>query len=214
MEDILAKVQRWIAQIFIYTLVSKSSAQGDNDAIESADGAVDPGAPANAPKTQRRVVRIQPFGFNSLAPTKLRGLSLRLGMSNIFFVGIGPQKAYGPVDLVEGETAVYAKSGQTLKLDKDGNVIATPVNAGTVQLGGADYSLLKTEELLSDLSKFAKVVAAIALSNVASIGAPLAGTAVTPAADGALSTNAVELAALVTKLSTASNYTSTKAKNG
>lgn len=214
MEDIRSTVQRWIAQIFIWTLTAKSSAVGDGDAIESADDARDPGAPDHEAKSQRRVVRIQPFGFNSVPPTRLRALSLRLGMSNIFFIGIGPQKAYGPTEMTEGETAVYAKAGQTILLDKDGNVIATPAEAGTVQLGGDDYSLLKTEDLLTDLGNFAKVVAAIALSNVAAVGSPLAGTIVAPAADGAAETNAVELAALVAKLSNAALYTSTKAKNG
>lgn len=84
---------------------------------------------------------------------------------------------------------------------------------GTVNVNGTDYSLLKTEDLLTDLGNFAKVVAAIALSNVASLGSPLVGTT-TPAADGGAGNNAAELAILVTKLSTASNYKSTKAKNG
>lgn len=199
----------WLYNMFVWTLTAKSSADGNGDAIEGADG-----SDGESQKSQRKVARIQPFGFNSLPPKGLRSLSLRLGSSNIFFIGIGPQKKYGPTDLEEGESAVYAKPGQSIVLDKDGNIVQTPHGSGTVQVGGADYSLLKTEDLLTDLGNFAKVVAAIALSNVASVGSPLAGTTVTPAADGALATNAVELGTLVGKLSTPSNYKSTKAKNG
>lgn len=141
------EVARWIAQIFVYTLTAKGSATGDSDEVEGVDGARDPGAPANAKKTQRRVVRIQPFGFNSVPPTKLRSLSLKLGASNIFFIGIGPQKAYGPTDLEEGEVALYSKVANVrVKLTKDGDVLINAEGTRDIILNGGTKKVARIDD--------------------------------------------------------------------
>lgn len=150
MEDVITKVRtevaRWIAQIFIYTLTAKSTATGAGDALEGVDGSRDPDAPANAKKSQRSGVRIQPFGFISVPPTKLRALGLRLGASNIFFIGIAPQKAYGPTDLEEGESAVYAKEGQTVLLNKDGDVAIDAKATRDVILNGGTKKVARVDD--------------------------------------------------------------------
>lgn len=130
-EELKTWVARVLAQTFIYTLTAASSALGDKDAVESSDEGRDPGSPASEKKSQRSVVRIQPFGLRSVQPTKLRGLTLRLGMSNLFFIGIGPTKAYGPQNMNVGETALFSSGNAQVLCDKDGNVI---VNNGTLKV--------------------------------------------------------------------------------
>lgn len=138
-----------LAQLFVYTLTAKASAIGDNDAIEASDDAKAPGLDGEA-KPQRKVVRIQPFGFNGVPPKGVRSLTLQLGKSNLFFIGIAPTQAYGPQGLNTGEVAMYAEPGQTFVLDKNGNLIATPTGSGTVQLGGNAYKAI-LDTLLADL---------------------------------------------------------------
>ena len=201
MDAIVSTIQRWIAQIFVYTLTAKASAIGDDDAVESADGASDN---AGGSKTQRATVRIQPFGFNSLPPNGLRGLSLRLGMSNIFFIGIGPQKSYGPTNMEQGETALYAKQGQTVLLDKDGNIVATPKSGQTVQLGGNTYSLPKWDDFATQLDTFINAIAGLTPNPPTTLVQALAY----------LATIITAANALKTAMAANSDYKSSIAKNG
>lgn len=135
---------RGLGQIFLWTLTAKSSSLGDNDAVQSGDDGVDPGAPANEQKGQRKVIRVQSWGFNGAPPTNLRSLTLRLGSSNLFWIGIGPTQAYGPQDLDVGETAVYAISKALIRLWKAGKLSLNSdtgqgadvvVNGGTAKVG-------------------------------------------------------------------------------
>lgn len=182
-------VVKSIAQLFGYTRVSSSSAIGDSDAAEKEDDASDP----DGTKGQRPMVRINPFGFNSRPPKGLRGLWLRLGASNVLFLGIMPQQSYGPQGLNPGETAIYATPGQTFLLDQNGNLIATPSGTGTVQLGGNSHSII----LDTLLSAMATALGFIATSNTG----------------GSIITNPSSWATFLTNLGNGT-YQSTVAKNG
>lgn len=199
-EELKLWMRRALAQTFIYTLTAKGSALGDQDAVESSDEGRDPGSPATEKKSQRGVVRIQPFGFRGVPPAKLRGLTLRLGMSNLFFIGIGPTTAYGPQGLDVGEVAVYAKPGQTFVLDKNGNLIATPAGSGTVQLGGNAHPLPLWDTFENSLVTFFNMFAGTAPIAVAATGLPSPGL--------------VSAANVILGLLNGGNFNSTKATNG
>lgn len=193
---------RGLAQAFLWTLTAKASAIGDDDAVESGDDGVDPGAPPNEQKGQRKVIRVQPWGFNGAPPKKLRSLSLRLGSSNLFWIGIGPTQAYGPQNLNPGETAIYAQPGQVFYLDSNGNLIGTPAGSGTFQAGGNTYSMPQWDAFAAVLKSATAAVAAL--------------TAATDLASAILAINGTltALKTLNTALGVNNNYKSTLAKNG
>lgn len=111
-------VENRIANIFGFTLTARSSELGGDDAVQTGDGE----------DTQKTVRRIEPWGHRGRAPSKVRSLQLKLGTSNVFFIGVASNAAYGPQDLEDGETALYNTVADCLvHLDKDGNVI---VNKG------------------------------------------------------------------------------------
>lgn len=120
--ELKALLATGLRQIFLWTLTAKSSPLGNDDTVQSGDAGVDPGAADNEQKGQRKVIRVQPWGFNGAPPQNLRSLTLRLGSSNLFWVGIGPTQAYGPQDLDVGETAVYAISKAIMRLWKAGKL--------------------------------------------------------------------------------------------
>lgn len=126
-----------LAQIFIVTQFGKSSELGAADAIQTADE-----SPAGERQTtQRPVTRVEPFGFRSRPTSKVRGAALRLGSSNVLFIGILPTQGYGPQDLEDGETALYsAEVPKGVHLDKDGNVNANAKSGKKVNVGSPDGS--------------------------------------------------------------------------
>jgi hypothetical protein len=117
--ELLSYIDRRIAQIFGWTLTAKASPLGDSDAVECADDDLDP---ATHQKGQRPVTRVEPFGVRSRPPAKLRSLWLRLGASNVVFIGIAPTAAYGPQDLDDGEAAIYNISKALVRLWKIGKL--------------------------------------------------------------------------------------------
>jgi phage gp45-like len=151
-------LDRRLIQLFSYTMTAKASAIGDSDAVESSDESNDqpPGSPV--PKGEKAPVRVQPFGFNGVPPAKLRGLVLRLGTSNLFFIGIGPQQKYGPQSLNTGEVAVFNAFGAQIVLLNDGSIQVTPHGAGTAQLGGATYNAPKWNTFETDMQAFVNIV--------------------------------------------------------
>lgn len=165
---ILSKVEQALGRVFIYTRTANSTSLGDGDAVETSDLGADPGKQT---KGQRPAVRITPFGFNSRQPKGLRGLTLRLGSSNAFFIGIGPQQAYGRGDLAVGETLIYNGPGCQVYLDQNGNVIITPTGSGTVQIAGNSHPLPKWDTFESALKgALATIVASNGGGNVLSDG--------------------------------------------
>lgn len=110
---VIAEVDKRINRIFGFTATASSSSMGNEDAVQLSD---------NSDDGQRPVQRIEPWGVRSRPPSKIRGMWLRLGSSNVAFLGILPTKAYGPTDLDEGEVCIYSSGGSTVKLDKDGNI--------------------------------------------------------------------------------------------
>ena len=126
-------VDQVIPRLVGWTLTAKSSAMGDRDQVETADG-----QKSNDTGQQRPVRRIEPWGHRGRAPGKVRSLWLRLGSSNVVFIGIAPSKGYGPNDLDDGETALYcAKDGTEVRLDKDGNVKIKAAGNVTIDAGSA-----------------------------------------------------------------------------
>ena len=118
-------IDQRLATLFGWTLIATSSAMGDRDAVQTEDGAT----------TQRPVQRIEQWGLRARAPAKMRGFWVRMGSSNVVFLGILPTTGYGPVDAAEGETVIYnLVEDRVIKLDLDG-VIHLGQNGG---LGTSD----------------------------------------------------------------------------
>jgi hypothetical protein len=138
----LADLRKWVenkltlhtATLFGWTLTAKSSEMGDTDQAETADGE----------KGQRPVRRIEPWGHRGRAPSKIRSFWIRLGSSNVLFVGIAPSKGYGPNDLEEGETAIYsAKNPEVVRAKSDGTTAITSSNSKPLTLNGDGHPLPK-----------------------------------------------------------------------
>lgn len=194
-----AQIKQAIAHLFVYTNTSRSSTIGDEDAVESSDEGVDPGT---TQKGQRPVVRILPYGLASRQPSGLRGLSIQLGRSNVFYLGIGPTEKMGPQSLDVGEVCVWNNGGVQVYLDKNGNVIITPTGSGIVQVGGNSYALPQWDPFISALGTLSSTIAGlVAATDLASV--------ITLA-------NGIRTAFVTfnSALSAASSWKSTKAKNG
>jgi hypothetical protein len=121
------RIDTAIVRLFGWTRVAKSSPMGDTDQVETDDDA----------KGQRPARRLEPWGLRSRPVKGSRSLWLRLGSSNVIFLGIAPATKYGPQSLNEGETALYnVVTGCTLLFDQNGNIIAAVPGGQTIQLGG------------------------------------------------------------------------------
>lgn len=129
-------IETGLRRLIGFTLVSSSSSMGqDSVQIEDSDN------------TQRPVQRIEPYGFRGRPPAKVRGLWLRLGASNVAFIGILPTKAYGPDNLEEGETALYCSAGGTIvKLDKDGNIAINAASGKDVIVNGGTEKVSRVDD--------------------------------------------------------------------
>lgn len=202
-ERVRARLERKITDavtgILLSTLTSASSPLGDSDAVQSYDDGKDPESDT---KAQRPVVRILPFGFASRQPAGVRGITLRFGSSNALFIGIIPTQKYGPQSLNVGESALYAKPGQTVLCDQNGNIVSTPAGSGTVQLGGSSHPLPLWDSFASTLATFANTIALLPPATTL----PTAITAINGVITAANTLN--------NSMSSNSNYKSTKAFNG
>lgn len=123
-----------VPRLFGWTLSAKSSEMGDQDEVQTEDG-VDGQRPAR---------RIEPWGHRGRAPSKVRTLWLRLGSSNVVFLGIAPSKGYGPDDLADGETALYcATDGTEIRLDADGNITIDAASGKDVIVNGGSLKVAR-----------------------------------------------------------------------
>lgn len=110
---LMSHIDQKVIGLFGFTLSANSSAVGDKDYVETGDGE----------NSQRAARRIEPFGLRSRRPSGVRSLWLKLGSSNIFFIGVASNTGYGPTDLDDGEVALYCTAdGTVVLLDKDGNL--------------------------------------------------------------------------------------------
>jgi phage gp45-like len=183
--ELLSYIDRRISQIFGWTLSAKASSLGDNDAVETADDDIDQ---ATHQKSQRPVTRVSPFGVGSRPPAKLRSLWLRLGASNVVFIGIAPTQGYGPQDLDDGETAIYNVSKALLRLWKAGKITldsdtgaAEPqdvvVNGGTLPVAR------KSDKTVADATMAAWIAAVTARFNAPAAPMVSAPGSLTPPTD-------------------------------
>jgi len=127
-------IDRAIAGIFVYTNTTSSSNIGDSDAVESSDDGVDP---ETLQKGQRPATRVLPYGFSSRQPKGLRGLGLRLGSSNLLFIGIAPTEKMGPQDLNIGDASVWSSGGSTVRVNADGSVHVADKGGATLVMDGS-----------------------------------------------------------------------------
>lgn len=133
--ELEALIERRITGLFGYTLVSTASSIGEGDAVEGSDDANQ--LPSQEQRGQRPVTRIDPFGFRSRPPKGVRALWLRLGSSNIVFLGIAPTEKYGPQDLGVGDSAIYSTAdGAVIKIDSDGKITIVSSTGQKVTIDG------------------------------------------------------------------------------
>jgi phage gp45-like len=145
-----AYVDRKIIGLFGWTQTTNASAGGEADQVESCDEGVDPGT---AEKSQRQTTRVEPFGHRARGPKGLRALWLKLGESNVFFIGFGPSEKYGPQDLDVGEVAVYNVTKALIRLWKLGKLtVDSDVSASqdVVVNGGTLPVARKTDKTIAD----------------------------------------------------------------
>ena len=175
-----------------WTLTSRSSAMGAADQVQTADDDKNRG--------QRPVSRLEPFGLRYRAPSKLRSFSLRIGTSNVVFIGIQPSKGYGPTDVDDGEVALYNITKAIVRLWKSGKVTLDAdsgqdvvVNGGTAKVARVGDTLTASAQLAAWASVIESFCNGIApgtftpLNQFAPAASPPPGAA-NPGADGNLGT--------------------------
>jgi phage gp45-like len=146
------------------------------------------------------------LGFQSRPLDGASGVVVKAGGRGGVAFLVGWRNRRYELTLEKGETAMVNEAGAVVKLDKDGKITATAKTGQLVEVNGNDYSLLKTETLLGDLSTLmTHLIAWVPLVVTAVATAPV-GAAVDP---GVASTATAIKAAI-----TADTYKSTKAKNG
>lgn len=185
------EIREWVQQqllgLFGWTTVASSDALG-GDTTKVADDT----------DGQRPAQRIEPFGFRSRPPQGVRAFWIRIGSSNVAFIGIAPTGSYGPNDLDIGESAMYGTaSGALVKIDVNGNIILTPTTGQTAQVAGSTYALPKWDDGAS--GGFVHAL----LTFLGNLNAAINITQVNTAASS-----------FTTAIGTASNFSSTNAKNG
>lgn len=126
------------ALLFGWTLTSKSSAMGAADEVQTADD--------DTNKGQRPVRRIEPFGLRSRTPSKMRALWLRLGASNVVFLGIAPSQGYGPSDLEDGEVAIYNVSKALQRFWKTGKITIDADSGQDIVLNGGTKKVARVTD--------------------------------------------------------------------
>lgn len=194
-ERVRQGIMRELEQRFLgfagWTLTAKTSSMGDTDAVQVADG--------DSQKRQRPVGRLEQWGLRSLPVAKVRSLWLRIGTSNVIFIGILPTKGYGPTDLNPGEVCLYSEQVERgVYLTQDGDNVLAAKSGRTVQVAGDGYKMplwdSGTGGFVVALNAFVTSLVAMVNPNVSEVVA--AATA------------------LQTAMSGASNFSSENATNG
>lgn len=137
----IARLRSWVVREldkrfaiqFGWTRSARSSPYGETDQVETADGSAN----------QRPVRRLEMWGLRGRQPKGVRTFWVRIGSSNVVYLGIAPPRAYGPGDLDDGETALYAATAALIRLwasgkvtiDADGDDVV--VNGGTLKVARA-----------------------------------------------------------------------------
>lgn len=122
--------EQQISGLFGWTLTSHTTAMGDGDQVQTSD----------ENKSQRPARRIEQWGVRGVPPRKLRTLWVRLGTSNVLYIGVAPTSRYGPTDLAAGETAVYSEQiEKALHATSDGDCKLAAKNGRRVHINGNDY---------------------------------------------------------------------------
>lgn len=146
------------------------------------------------------------FGFYSRPKDGARGVVVKAdGQGNTSFLVAFRDRQY-EMSLQKGEVGIKNAFDASILLDQSGNVIATAKTGQTVQVNGSDYSLLKTETLLTDLSTLMTHLVAWVPLVVTAVATAPAGAAVDPGV-------AAQAGTINTNIGNGS-YRSTKAKNG
>lgn len=193
-------IRNALAQVWVVAPFAKSSKFGDHDAVSLADES----DPSTRQPGQRQVTRVQPFGFSSRATNKVRAACVRLGSSNIVFLGIVPTNAYGAQDLEDGESSMWSAFGQLIRMWTSGIVTIDSKAGQTVELNGNTYSLPKWDTFATDLSTM--------LSTIGNLSPNPPTTLPQALADIAAIINAVNTFRLA--MAIAGDYKSAKVKNG
>ncbi len=184
---IVTIIDRRINGLFGWTLTSNASAMGDSDQVQTGD------EPVDGKQTQRPVRRIEQFGLRSRPPAKIRSLWLRLGSSNVLFLGIAPTKGYGPTDLADGETAVYSKAVEKgMHLDTDGNNNINAASSKDVVVNGGTKKVARVDDLVIAGTSMAAWISAIS-AKFNAVAAPMVsapGSITPPVTFGKISTGA------------------------
>jgi phage gp45-like len=118
------------------------------------------------PETQGTTRRMQHYGLRSRAPAGSDQLLLAPGGASNQKICIATETpGLGPTDQVEGEVELYAKPGQRVRLDKDGNVRIDPkANQDTlVNGGGVNVAVVGSEV---DCGSFSVTMAMGAVASV------------------------------------------------
>lgn len=193
--ELIEHVTQKTIGLFGWTLTSNASSMGDQDQVKNSDDDDSGG--------QRPVRRIEPWGLRGVPVAKVRSFWVRLGSSNTLFIGIAPNKGYGPTDLDNGEVCLYSDQVERgVWLTKDGDTKLAAKSGRKVQVGGDTYAMPKWDDFATALKACTAAIKAL-----------------TPATDPAtviLLANGIRVAvtALDTAMGLASNYKSTNATNG
>jgi phage gp45-like len=146
------------------------------------------------------------LGFQSRPLDGASGVVVKAGGRGGVAFLVGWRNRKYELTLQKGETAMVNEAGAVVKLDKDGKITATAKTGQLVEVNGNDYSLLKTETLLGDLSTLMTHLIAWVPLVVTGVATAPSGAAVDP---GVASTAATIKAAI-----DANTYKSSKVKNG
>lgn len=160
-----------------WTLTSKSSAMGAADEVQTADD--------DSNRGQRPVSRTEPFGLRNRPPAKLRSFSMRIGTSNVVFLGIQPSKGYGPSGLDDGEVSLYCSaSGTRVYLDKNGVIHIDAASGQDVIVNGGSLNVArKTDKTVADTTMAAFITAVCAKFNAPAAPMASAPGSLTPPTD-------------------------------
>ena len=138
--DLINAIDQRIGMLFGWTLTATSSAMGDADQVQGDD----------ENQVQRPVRRLEQWGVRGRPPSKVRSFWIRIGASNIIFLGIAPTKSYGPSDIGEGETSLYCAAGGTrVYLDKDGNIKIDAASGKDVIVNGGSAKVARVGDLVA-----------------------------------------------------------------
>jgi phage gp45-like len=180
------RVRAWVTErlagMFGFTLTAGTSAIGDGDQLQTSDQTDSDQA------KQRPARRIEPWGYRSRPPDKVRALWLRLGSSNVLFLGVASDKAYGDSDLDAGDAELYSTQGGTrVRVNHDGSVVIDAGNSKDVSVNGGTAKVNRAGDTVNrngTLTTWQSNVET-ALSGLGAPITPFAGTAIGATGGGA-----------------------------